>query len=224
MKYLKSHQSFINLFIALIIFIWAVPVIVNAEVLRLNLYYDGGTIRWDKMASESIQYFQDLNFIKSETGDYRGNIISFRGAVLDDFKLNLVPVICSDGVTKDGKMTGGCAPISKGTMAINIPYYNNGNLFKIFDKTGKMILVVDLTSFASCNENKICEANLKENQDNCSSDCPPSLGSVATPTPSPTSGGGAGSLILCTAIILGALILGVITYFIIKKYRQNSLQ
>lgn len=224
MKYLKLHQSFINLFIALIIFIWAAPVIVNAEVLRLNLYYDGGIIRWDKAAAQSIQYFQDLNFVKSEAGNYRGNIISFRGAVLDDFKLDLVPVVCSDGVTKDGKMTGGCAPVSKGVAAINIPYYNNGNLFKIFDKTGKMIFVVDLRAFTSCNENSICEANLKENQDNCSSDCLPSLGTVATPSASPTSGGVASSLILWTAIILGALILGVITYFIVKKYRQNLPQ
>ncbi len=218
MKYLKLHQSFINIFIVLIIFIWAAPVIVNAEVLRLNLYYDGGIIRWDKAAPQSIQYFQDLNFVKSEAGDYRGNIISFRGAILDDFKLSLVPVICSDGVTKDGKMTGGCAPAPKGVAAINIPYYNNGNLFKIFDKTGKMIFIVDLTSFASCNENKICE--IKENQDNCSIDCS-SLPS-ATASPSAPTSGGASSLIWWLIIIFGVLILGVVAYFIIKKYRQNS--
>jgi hypothetical protein len=223
MKYLKSHQLFINIFITAIIFIWIIPAAANAAVIRLNLYYDNGIIRWDKMASESIQYFPDLNFVKSEFGDYRGSIVSFRGIVLDDFKLNLVPTICSDGVTKDGQMTGGCVPVSKGIAAINIPYYNNGNLFKIFDKTGKMIFVADLTAFASCNENMICEANLKENQDNCSSDCLSSLGTVATPSVLPTSGGGM-NWFLWTSIILGVLILIIITYFIIKKYRQNSSQ
>jgi len=217
MKYLNSHKLFIKTFLVLFVFILAIPTIVDAAVIRLNLYYDNGTARWDKMAPESIQYFQ------FGTGDYRGTIVSFRGAILDDFKLDLVPVICSDGVTKDGKMTGGCVPVSKGVMAINIPYYGNGHLFKIFDKAGKMIFVVDLTSFAFCNENKICEINFKENSNNCSSDCSFSPGTVVTPTASPNSNGEI-NWFLWAPIIIGALILGTVIYFVIKKYHQNLEQ
>ena len=60
MKYLNSHKLFIKTFLILIVFILAMPTVVGAAAIRLNLYYDNGTIRWDKMAPESIQYFQDL--------------------------------------------------------------------------------------------------------------------------------------------------------------------
>ena len=148
---------------------------INAEaaVLRLNLYYQKGEIIWDYDSPEKIQYFKDLYFVEPEEEDnYEAVIQSFKGVILKTFKVNLQAGLFYDYIDPEtNKLTGGFQELTEGIIKVDLPYYPNASEARILDKTGKKIFSANLSTFAVCNENNACESNLKENEENCPTDC-----------------------------------------------------
>jgi len=145
----------------------------EAAVLRLNLYYQKGEIIWDYDSPEKIQYFKDLYFVEPEEEDnYEAVIQSFKGVILKTFKVNLQPGLFYDYIDPEtNKLTGGFQELTEGIIKVDLPYYPNASEARILDKTGKKIFSANLSTFAVCNENNACESNLKENEENCPTDC-----------------------------------------------------
>lgn len=126
----------------------------------VHMYYNAKTktLYFDKMKNpvdldnnQSIglkEFFDNQETIKS--ADYILKIQPSNGQEMDVMKFNK----------------------KLGPFDLIIPYFVSGKTINIYDfKTGAKIASTDISSFAVCNGNKICEYEKGENADNCISDC-----------------------------------------------------
>lgn len=56
-------------------------------------------------------------------------------------------------------------------VLIIFPYYRNIKEAKIYDKENNLQLTVDLSEFATCNQNGVCNPDIGEDNELCSADC-----------------------------------------------------
>ncbi|MFH1066121.1 MAG: hypothetical protein V1734_06450 [Nanoarchaeota archaeon] len=61
--------------------------------------------------------------------------------------------------------------LSEKPVLIIFPYYRNIKEAKIYDKQDKLQLTVDLSEFATCNQNGVCNPNIGEDNELCAVDC-----------------------------------------------------
>ncbi|MFA5888358.1 MAG: hypothetical protein WC852_06640 [Candidatus Nanoarchaeia archaeon] len=61
--------------------------------------------------------------------------------------------------------------LSEKPVLIIFPYYRNIKEAKIYDKQDKLQLTVDLSEFATCNQNGVCNPDIGEDNVLCASDC-----------------------------------------------------
>lgn len=61
--------------------------------------------------------------------------------------------------------------LSEKPVLIIFPYYRNIKEAKIYDKQDKIRLTVDLSEFATCNQNGVCNPDIGEDNELCSADC-----------------------------------------------------
>jgi hypothetical protein len=59
--------------------------------------------------------------------------------------------------------------IKTGEFLLTLPYYPNVKYVEIFNDKGEKQLSIDVSKFAVCNENGICEKG--EDEKNCPQDC-----------------------------------------------------
>lgn len=183
------------------------PFFVQADILRLNLYYDNGNLFWNKNSSVHTEYFDSLNFLETNSGNYTGKIFSFDNQLLKSFKIIIQP-----GRTVLGQ---GFIPQKTGEVSIDAPYYPSAALIKIEDNSGNVKLTADISSFAQCNQNDICEPGKGENLNTCDNDCKPA-GDNSTPAKSNTSG----NFIKYLVYIISGLVL-IFVLWLLKKRRDK---
>lgn len=204
-------------FLSIILFLIPFAGKAEAAILRLNLYKENEKISWDNNSPEKIQYFKDLYFVEPTGGnDYKITISSFKGTALKEFGTNLLIGMWIDYVDpKTNKLKGGFQELTKGEIKIDLPYYYNASLAKISDESGKEIFSANLSSFAACNENNICEPKLKENNENCHSDC---LKPSPSPNPIPTPS----NFWLIIPLIITAVIVFTVLFVIFIIWKKNQ--
>ena len=61
--------------------------------------------------------------------------------------------------------------LSEKPVLIIFPYYRNIKEAKIYDKTDKLQLTIDLSEFATCNQNGVCNPVIGEDNTLCAVDC-----------------------------------------------------
>jgi hypothetical protein len=61
--------------------------------------------------------------------------------------------------------------LSEKPVLIIFPYYRNIKEAKIYDKQDKLQLTVDLSEFATCNQNGVCNPVIGEDNEYCAVDC-----------------------------------------------------
>ncbi|MDI6737355.1 MAG: hypothetical protein QME12_02445 [Nanoarchaeota archaeon] len=61
--------------------------------------------------------------------------------------------------------------LSEKPVLIIFPYYRNIKEAKIYDKKDVLRLTVDLSVFATCNQNGVCNPNIGEDNELCPADC-----------------------------------------------------
>ena len=142
--------------IALLFF---VPHGARADTFVVHLYYDQSkkTLNFDKFTQEKVSVNKDKFLSIFEINE---NI-----ADDDDYILTI-----SD--EKNEKIGSRGFKKSQGAFSLEIPYVSVAHGLKITDKaTSKEILSADLTSFSTCNKNRICEFEKGENYETCLIDC-----------------------------------------------------
>jgi len=114
--------------------------------------------------------------------------------------------------------------LSEKPVLIIFPHYRNIKEAKIYDKKNKLQLTVDLSEFATCNQNRVCNPNIGEDNELCAADCKAGEAETiaaeektaaeepaATSQASPASGVSTTAwLIIVLAVILAAIIIGLI--------------
>jgi hypothetical protein len=144
----------------IVIFLFLTTKTVFADAYIIHLYYNNTTkvLSFDKFAVESVFLDKNLDppiidFVeKSETssGSYIAAFYDATGNEIISTQFNT----------------------SNGAFQLTIPYFGIGNLLKIYEtSTKKELLTADLSAFATCNSNGICEYEKGETIQTCLGDC-----------------------------------------------------
>lgn len=153
--------------------------IVNAQeedvVLSLTLKYDGG-----KITKESIKLIEGVppDRLNQPTDGYTAKVISFNNEELYSFKflIELTPLTALDPTWFDDEGNQiffpdeTMKPLEELVFVLNFPYFKNGKSIKIYNPNNKLVLIIDISEFATCNRNNVCD--LKESHELCPEDCP----------------------------------------------------
>jgi len=138
-------------------FILSVSVAAAAGSFSIGLHYDNGVV-----APGAVQLLErePPDFFHEPEEGYAARIIAFNGSELYsrgfDFGLwaydNPEVLVVAD-------------------VQLILPSFNNMNELHITDNEGRLIAAVDLSEYAVCNQNKVCNADYGETAATCPEDC-----------------------------------------------------
>jgi hypothetical protein len=165
----KKFKTIIFL-LMLSIFIWSDSVL--AEVYWIELFTTkDGKIILDESVPEPVKLRKNEFFVREwSQGNYQAKIFSFKNELLDQIYFYPYNIIFYDMYNpKTRQWTGGTKIIKTGGFLLTLPYYPNAKYVEIFNDKGEKQLTIDVSKFAVCNENGICEKG--EDEKNCPQDC-----------------------------------------------------
>jgi len=165
-----------------IIFIIGLVVLASIVQATSNLYFsitlDYNSGELTKRDVNLIQSNEALNLSK-KTGDYKLVLNSFREDALYQTYFDITTQITPSGLKewfdeKGNQIVVSEKPVdlklTKATIVLFVPYFRNAHGIKIYDKNNELKLTIDISDFATCNMNKVCD--LKESHELCPEDCP----------------------------------------------------
>lgn len=127
------------------------------------IHYSNG-----KFELKSIVLAEASSTPKSEAGEYTARLFSFSNNILFETKFNInlvkfygLPVSKETAIRPPEQL-------NEADIDLLLPYYPNAKILQIV-KNEEVLLEVDLSKFATCNENNMCDG--KENRETCPSDC-----------------------------------------------------
>ena len=141
----------------------------------LTLDYTDGKL--SKLDIKLIQSEELLDFSK-KLGDYKAVIKSFDDNVLFETYFDITTEVVPEPLKEwfDEKGNQIVIPdkpvdmkLKDASVVVFVPYFKNGKVIEIYDKSNKLKLTIDISDFATCNINNICD--LKESHDLCPEDC-----------------------------------------------------
>lgn len=164
-----------------LVFILVMPLIIsqssNKVVLSIVLNYDNGNIHQGNISL--IETSEELNK-KELNGNYTLKVFSFLNEELYktsfDFSLEILSSPPKEWFDSEGNQIYapnetevGRLNLEKTSKALFVPYFKTGKLVIISDKSSKELLKIDISAFATCNQNKICDN--QESKETCPEDC-----------------------------------------------------
>lgn len=86
-------------------------------------------------------------------------IISFQGEPLAYFHTRKFEAILCLDIIEDGKLRGGCEFQGyDGEYPFSAPYFPNAQFIDVYNENGEKMGRLDVSYFALCNENGLCDA------------------------------------------------------------------
>lgn len=162
------------------IFLLLILFSITAYAQSNRLYYSL-VLEYDK--GEIVK--KDLFLIEAPEQDYKNQLgegyvlmlKSFNGEELFSMKFNFPLKKINDApldwFNKEGEQiivpNATDKELQKSSVALSIPYFKNGKTIKIYDIKNNLKLNVDISDFATCNLNRVCD--LKESHELCPEDC-----------------------------------------------------
>lgn len=150
---MNKKTLYFLIIISFCIFIF--PKYSEAAMLRLNLFYDNGSITWDKDVLEKIHFFENLYFAQPRReGEHTIKVYSSENELLVRYKQNLQPVLMIDIFDPQTSelIEGGAEKLDQGAIKVDAPYDENISHLIIFNEFMEEIFYADLSSFARVEE------------------------------------------------------------------------
>lgn len=101
--------------------------------------------------------------------DYSAKIVSFDDQVLYSFEFDVPNEYLLIFPRGGGEGKQRMVSIDRVNLSLTIPYFTTGKKIEIFNLKGDFVLSVNVSSLATCNLNKICDAF--ESTETCPEDC-----------------------------------------------------
>lgn len=166
-KILITATKFAMLFILLFIITNANALQVPGKIFLLKLSYDNGSLNSiDVLVKDG---FAPDRKLQPEQG-WTAEVVSFKGDILESFKFQ-VPNTLFLAPPLEGQQPGGPIVLDKVNFTLMIQYYNDAKSIEVYNETMAKILSADVSKFATCNLNGICESG--ESYVTCPTDCRP---------------------------------------------------
>jgi len=138
------------------------------KVYLIDLNYDAGVLSLNDVVTKAG--FPPETPSQS-TQAWRIDLISFQDQVLYSSTFDIPNVLLQVPPLEGEPAGGGPIILENLNFSIIVPYYPNGRDVNIFANNGTLVLSADVSQFASCNLDSICEHN--ENYQTCPEDCAP---------------------------------------------------
>lgn len=136
------------------------------KIYVIDLNYEKGNINLINV-SVKTGYAPDRR-VQPESG-HKLEVISFRNEVLQSFKFE-VPNTIYPPPPLEGEEPTGPVYLERVNFTLIVLFFGNGKEIHIYDSNNTLKLSIDISEFAECNLNKVCES--QENYANCPEDCP----------------------------------------------------
>lgn len=176
---MKNYTCFLIVLISCLILVKAE--ILSDAAFSFEIGYDSGEVIIQDLVL--IEKPSSLSKI-SDTGEYSLRLISFLGEDLYDnhfdfdleFEIHQIP--SSDWFDEQGNqivipvIDNELIQLNQTTKFIFVPYFSNAKTVELY-KQNRLFLRADISEFAVCNQNKVCEEG--ESYEICSYDCKPSF-------------------------------------------------
>jgi len=173
------QYTFSGIIFFIVFFFGYAPILASSELRSERIYtvsaeVSGGSLSVKKTAVRfgSATYVTDFeSFKKIYGGGWSGTVLDVQGKPIAFFSvLDLIPVSCSHGIGKNGKMTGGCTVAESGGVEFDAPFFNNAGKIDIYNNTGKKFASIDVSEHVVCNMNAVCDAP-REDSVRCPNEC-----------------------------------------------------
>jgi len=132
-------------------------VILNSCLALADIYYSVGMTY--NMSSQTFS-LNDINLVA--TGP--DNLIQHEGYTAKIYAFN-----SSQTYSLNFSTTVYDAVIKKVPLKLSFPYQSYAKSMNIYNKNGRLVFAIDLSKYATCNQNGFCDVN--ENKNNCKQDC-----------------------------------------------------
>jgi len=152
----KRFSTIICLLTYFFIFIVSVSIVKADYYLITASYYYGGLINKNLQVLEGEP---SIKISEPET-NYEIKLISFDEEILFSYKFKLSPTIFIGGKKIE---------LNEFDFTLTLPYFANGKRIDIYDTNNRLLLSIDVSKFAKCDEDGICEDF--ENEEICPQDC-----------------------------------------------------
>ncbi len=193
-----------------------IGIVAHADVYQVYLYYDHGKLYFDR------SYDKKVNVLRGEKissdypgGNFKAEVLDSRGNILNSQAFDPRPYTFYD-IPRGG---GGSVISDTGATGFRLSYYPTGNKINIYDPKNALILEYDISYLASCNNNDICEPQLREDFGSCPADCKKVINSQAAEVVGTSSV--SKYYILALLAAAGAIVLWAVLR-LIKKRRANA--
>lgn len=108
--------------------------------------------------------------IQPESG-WKAEIISFNDSTLESFKFQIPNMLSLSPPLEGQGLPPGLITLSNINFTLIMQYYSDAKHLNFYNESNAKILSLDVSKFATCNLNGICESG--ESYEICSADCRP---------------------------------------------------
>jgi len=137
-------------------------------VYLFHLYYDNGRL----LADRDFEFEYDLvadQFVQPQLDadmPFKGEVVSISGSIIGNFKFD--------------------PPVARGKISVKGPHFSNASKVNFYNDKDELLLTVQVSESSVCNEDSICNSDIGEDNQNCSSDCKITPTTTAVPEPQPS--------------------------------------
>lgn len=145
------------LIILILVFLAAIPFCYANGSMSFLLHYDKGDV---SLGEINLLERSPPDFITQPEEGFAAGITAFNGSVIFARRFEF-PLKDYDSIYT----------LDKADYALIVPYFNIGQYFYIFDKGKKQIIKADISEYAVCNQNGVCNPDYGETLQTCEEDC-----------------------------------------------------
>lgn len=150
-------QHAVILFCLSALFAHSVSAMAGDGSVAFDLHYDSGAVALNEI--KLLEREPPDFFLEPEEG-YKAEISAFNGSMLYSRKFDFALWAYDNPQV-----------LTETDELLILPYYNYMEEFRLYDSDGELVLTADISEYAVCNQNSVCNPEYGETEKTCAEDC-----------------------------------------------------